>query len=63
MTPIPGEGHGKKPFSMTTKDGRKVTLRVAGLEGPPQVHGAVQRERDEEQPEGRKPAAPEDDGA
>ena len=46
---------------MTTKDGRKVRLRVPGLEGPPEVEGAVQRGEDAESPEPRKPGAPDDD--
>ncbi len=43
MSPIPGDPYDRKPFSLTTKDGRKITLRATGKEGPPEVEGAVQR--------------------
>ncbi|WP_354699897.1 hypothetical protein DSM112329_00155 [Paraconexibacter sp. AEG42_29] len=43
MSPIPSDPYDRKPFSLTTKDGKKITLRAGGLEGPPQVEGTVQR--------------------
>lgn len=46
MSPIPGDPYDRKPFSLTTKDGRKVTLRAPGQEGPPAVEGAVQKNED-----------------
>lgn len=46
MTPIPGDPYDRKPFSLTTKDGKKITLRAGGLEGPPEVEGTVQKNQD-----------------
>jgi len=46
MSPIPGDPYDRKPFSLTTKDGKKITLRAGGLEGPPEVEGTVQRNDD-----------------
>lgn len=46
MSPIPSDPYDRKPFSLTTKDGKKIKLRAGGLEGPPAVEGAVQSNED-----------------
>jgi hypothetical protein len=47
MCPIPGDPYARKPFTLTTKDGKKVTLRAPGQEGPPAVEGTVQRNEED----------------
>ena len=47
MSPIPGKGHDAKPQELTTKDGKKVMLRVPGLGDPVRPRGYEQRGEDE----------------
>lgn len=60
MSPIPGDPYDRKPFALTTKDGKKVTLRAGGLEGPPQVEGTVQRNEESVPAEGDEAPASDD---
>lgn len=43
MSPIPGEPLDRKPLELTTKDGRKVKLRLPGLKPPPVPLGTEER--------------------
>lgn len=43
MSPIPGKGHDVKPLVLTTKDGKKVQLRVPGLPDPVRPTGTGER--------------------
>ena len=56
MSPIPGEPHESRPPDFVTKDGRKVTLRVPGLE-PPVKPGAT-GERGSAEPPREDPRPP-----
>lgn len=52
MSPIPGKGHDVTPLELTTKDGKKVQLRVPGLEprvapGGTGERGAAEPPRDD----------------
>jgi hypothetical protein len=60
MSPIPGDPYDRKPFSLTTKDGKKVTLRASGLEGPAAVEGTVQSNEDTVPAAGEEAQAEED---
>jgi hypothetical protein len=44
MSPIPSDPLKRKPFELTTKDGKKITLKAEGLEGPKGIEGTVQKE-------------------
>jgi hypothetical protein len=61
MSPIPGDPYDRKPFSLTTKDGKKVTLRATGLEGPAAVEGTVQSNEDAAPAPSREAEADEQD--
>lgn len=55
MTPIPGEPLDPKPHELTTKDGRKVKLKVPGLAAPvkptqTEERGAAEPPRDDPRP-------------
>jgi len=56
MSPIPGKGHDVKPLELTTKDGKKVQLRVPGL--PERVKPAGTGERGEAEPPRDDPRPP-----
>jgi hypothetical protein len=43
MSPIPGEPLDPKAPELTTKDGRKVTLKIPGLAPPPKPGRAEER--------------------
>lgn len=43
MSPIPGEPHKRESQELTTKDGRKVKLKVPGLAPRAQPRGAEER--------------------
>jgi hypothetical protein len=43
MSPIPGEPLDPKPPELTTKDGRKVRIKVPGLTPPPKPERTEQR--------------------
>lgn len=43
MTPIPGEPLEPKPQELTTKDGRRVRIKVPGLTPPPTPERTEQR--------------------
>ncbi len=60
MTPIPGDPYDRKPFELTTKDGKKIRLKAAGIEGPPEVEGAVQKNEDGPVADDVTPPAPTD---
>lgn len=56
MSPIPGEPLEPKPPELTTKDGRKVKLRVPGL--TPRSKPARTEERSSEEPPRDDPRPP-----
>ncbi|HVE69507.1 MAG TPA: hypothetical protein VNB64_13095 [Solirubrobacteraceae bacterium] len=56
MTPIPGEPHDRKSDELTTKDGRKVKLKIPGLE--PRPKPGRTEERGEEEPPRADPRPP-----
>jgi hypothetical protein len=43
MSPIPGEPLDPKPPELTTRDGRKVRIKVPGLTPPPKARRTEQR--------------------
>ena len=43
MTPIPGEPLKPKPQELTTKDGRRVKLKIPGLEPPAEPEATEER--------------------
>ena len=47
MTPIPGEPLEPQAPELTTSDGRKVKLKLPGLEAPVKPRGTEQRAGDE----------------
>ncbi len=56
MTPIPGEPLDPKPAELTTKDGRKVKLKIPGL--APAIKPARTEERASEEPPRDDPRPP-----
>ena len=55
MSPIPGEPLDPKPPELTTSDGRKFKIKVAGLAPPPkpertEERGSVEPPRDDPRP-------------
>jgi hypothetical protein len=55
MSPIPGEGHKREGPDLTTEDGRKVKLKIKGLEPRPkpdktEERGAEEPPRDDPRP-------------
>ena len=56
MSPIPGEPHDRKSDELTTKDGRKVKLKIPGL--PPRPDGEKTEERGSEEPPRDDPRPP-----
>lgn len=56
MTPIPGEPLDQDPDEFTTADGRKVRLRIPGLE--PRPKPAATQERGAEEPPREDPRPP-----
>ncbi len=54
MTPIPGEPLDPKPAELTTKDGRKVKLKIPGFTPPQPLHteerGSDEPPRDDPRP-------------
>jgi hypothetical protein len=55
MSPIPGEPHDRKADELTTKDGRKVKLKIKGLPPRPKAdkteeRGAAEPPRDDPRP-------------
>ena len=56
MTPIPGEPLEPKPQELTTKDGRKVKLKVPGL--PPRPQPLATEERGQAEPPRDDPRPP-----
>ena len=47
MTPIPGEPLDPKPPELTTKDGRRVKLKIPGLAAPVKPSATEERGADE----------------
>jgi hypothetical protein len=56
MSPIPGEPHAPKPRELTTKDGRKVKLKIPGL--PPLAEPPATAERGSAEPPRDDPRPP-----
>ena len=56
MTPIPGEPHDRKSDELTTKDGRRVKLKIPGM--PPPVKPEKTEERGSEEPPRDDPRPP-----
>jgi hypothetical protein len=56
MSPIPGEPLEPKPQELTTSDGRKVKLKIPGLQPPPTRK--VTEERGSEEPPRDDPRPP-----
>ena len=56
MSPIPGEPLDRRPDELTTRDGRKVKLRIPGLE--PRPEPAASEERGSEEPPREDPRPP-----
>ena len=56
MSPIPGEPLKPKPHELTTKDGRKVRLKLPGLAAP--VEPAATEERGADEPPRDDPRPP-----
>ena len=55
MTPIPGEPHDPKDHDLETTDGRKIKLKIPGLEPRPkpiatEERGAAEPPRDDPRP-------------
>lgn len=61
MSPIPGEPLDPKPPELTTSDGRKVTLKVPGLQPRPKPR--TTEERGAAEPPGEDPRPPIDPNA
>ena len=56
MTPIPGEPLDPTPQELTTRDGRKVKLKIPGLE--PRVKPGATEQRSSEEPPREDPRPP-----
>lgn len=56
MPPIPGEPHDPHPPELTTSDGRRVKLKIPGLEPPPKP--LATEERGSEEPPRDDPRLP-----
>ena len=56
MSPIPGEPHDRRSDELTTKDGRKVKLKIKGLE--PRPKPGTTEERGSEEPPRDDPRPP-----
>ncbi len=56
MSPIPGEPHRSKPLDLTTRDGKKVTLKVPGLAPRPEPLTTEERGSDDPPRDDPRPA-------